>query len=168
MRKTSLTIAFIMTVIIAAAIGSANQSDNEHNQKLESTTSPQEFVALEINKPEANVEVRRSQDSLLITYKLDPWMLTGSVGKSSFTVQLSKIIPGAFRKFPDINIVTITATVAFSDIRGKSLGQRDFLRATFSRANAESIVWDRVRLSNLPQIADDFWQHPRLITDDSK
>ena len=109
------------------------------------------------------------KDSLLVTYDLDPWMMTGSWGKSSFTVELEKIIPGAFYKFRDINSITITATAAFSDdIRGQSRGRGDVLRATFSRANAESIVWDHVRLDNLPQIADKFWQHPRLITDDSK
>jgi hypothetical protein len=71
--------------------------------------------------------------------------------------------------FRDINSITITATAAFSDdIRGQSRGRGDVLRATFSRANAESIVWDHIILGNLPQIADKFWQHPRLITDDSK
>jgi hypothetical protein len=110
------------------------------------------------------VEVRRSGDNLLVTYDLDPWMMTGSWGKSSFTVELSKIIPGAFYKFRDINSITITATAAFGDdIRGQSQGRGDILRATFSRANAESIVWDHVRLGNLPQLADKFWQHPNLI-----
>jgi hypothetical protein len=159
----------IIAAIIAIALGSAFQSDNERNQKIEATTSPQEFISLEIYEPKANVEVRRIQDSLLVTYDLDPWMMTGSLGKSSFTVELSKIIPGAFYKFRDINSITITASAAFSDdIRGQSRGRGDVLRATFSRANVESIVWDHIVLDNLPQIADKFWQHPRLITDDSK
>ena len=168
MKAFAITIWAILAAIFVIAFASAWHSDDERNQKIEATTSPQEFISLEIYEPKANVEVRRIQDSLLVTYDLDPWMMTGSWGKSSFTVELEKIIPGAFYKFRDINSITITATAAFSDdIRGQSRGRGDVLRATFSRANAESIVWDHVRLDNLPQIADKFWQHPRLITDDS-
>ena len=84
--------------------------------------------------------------------------------KSSFTLELEKIIPGAFYKFRDINRITVTATAAYQrDIRGHDTGRGDVLRATFSRANAESIVWDRINLSDLPRLADKFWQHPNLI-----
>jgi hypothetical protein len=48
------------------------------------------------------------------------------------------------------------------DIRGQDTGRGDVLRATFSRANAESIVWHRINLSDLPRLADKFWQHPNL------
>jgi hypothetical protein len=169
MKAFAITIWTIVAAIFVIGLVDAFHSDDERNQKIEATTSPQEFISLEIYEPKANVEVRRIQDSLLVTYDLDPWMLTGSSGKSSFTIELEKIIPGAFYKFRDINSITITATAAFSDdIRGHSRGRGDVLRATFSRANAESIVWDHIVLDNLPQIADKFWQHPRLITDDSK
>jgi hypothetical protein len=169
MKAFAKTIMIIMAAIIVIALAIAFHSDNERNQKIEATTSPQEFISLEIYEPKANVEVRRIQDSLLVTYDLDPWMMTGSSGKSSFTLELEKIIPGAFYKFRDINSITITATAAFSDdIRGHSRGRGDVLRATFSRANAESIVWDHIVLDDLPQIADKFWQAPNLIKDDSK
>jgi hypothetical protein len=96
-------------------------------------------------------------------------MPDGSEGKWSFSVELSKIIPGAFYKFRDINSITIEATAALNnDIRGHSRGRGTVLHATFSRANAESIVWDHIQLSDLPLLADTFWQYPRLITDDSK
>jgi hypothetical protein len=164
MKAFAITIMIIMAAIIVIVLAGSWHSDNERNQKIEATTSPQEFISLEIYEPKANVEVRRIQDSLLVTYDLDPWMLTGSSGKSSFTIELEKIIPGAFYKFRDINSITITATAAFSDdIRGHSRGRGDVLRATFSRANAESIVWDRINLSDLPRLADKFWQHPNLI-----
>jgi hypothetical protein len=169
MKAFAKAIMIIMAAIIVIVLASACDSDDVRNQKIETTTSPQEFISLEIYEPKANVEVRRIQDRLLVTYDLDPWMMTGSWGKSSFVVELEKIIPGAFYKFRDINSITITAMAAFSDdIRGQSRGRGDVLRATFSRANAESIVWDHIVLDNLPKIADKFWQHPRLIIDDSK
>ena len=164
MKAFAITIMIIMAAIIVIVLASSWHSDNVRNQKIEATTSPQEFISLEIYEPKANVGVRHIQDSLLVTYDLDPWMMTGSSGKSSFTLELEKIIPGAFYKFRDINSITITATAAFGDdIRGQSQGRGDVLRAAFSRANAESIVWDHVRLDNLPQLADKFWQHPNLI-----
>jgi hypothetical protein len=169
MKAFTVTIMFIMAAIIVIVLANAFHSDNERNQKIETTTSPQEFISLEIYEPKANVEVRRSGDNLLVTYDLDPWMMTGGWGKSSFNVELEKIIPGAFYKFRDINSITITATAMYSDdIRGQSRGRGDVLRATFSRANAESIVWDHVVLDNLPRLADKFWLDPNLIKDDSK
>jgi hypothetical protein len=60
-------------------------------------TSPQEFISLEINEPKANVEVQRilgdSDDRLLVTYDIDPWMPDGSGGKWSFSRELSNITP---------------------------------------------------------------------------
>jgi hypothetical protein len=157
-------IMIIMAAIIVIVLAGSWHSDNVRNQKIETTGSPQEFVTLIVYEPKANVEVQRSGDSLLVTFSLDPWMMTGSWGKSCFTVELEKIIPGAFYKFRDINSITITATAAFSnDIRGQSRGRGDVLRATFARANAESIVWDKIALADLPQLADKFWQAPNLI-----
>jgi hypothetical protein len=164
MKAFAITIMIIMAAIIVIVLAGSWHSDNVRNQKIEATTSPQEFISLEIYEPKANVEVRHIQDSLLVTYDLDPWMMTGSWGKSSFTLELEKIIPGAFYKFRDINRITVTATAAYQrDIRGHDTGRGDVLRATFSRANAESIVWDRINLSDLPRLADKFWQHPNLI-----
>jgi hypothetical protein len=58
----------------------------------------------------------------------------------------------------------VTATASFrDDIRGHSRGRGAVLRATFTRANAESIVWDRIAWDDLPLLADEFWQHPNLI-----
>lgn len=158
-------IMIIMAAIIVIVLAGSWHSDNVRNQKIETTGSPQEFVTLIVYEPKANVEVQRSGDSLLVTFSLDPWMMTGSWGKSCFTVELEKIIPGAFYKFRDINSITITATAAFSnDIRGQSRGRGDVLRATFSRANAESIVWDKIALADLPQLADKFWQANETIS----
>src|ERR1700724_1557969 len=103
MKAFAITIMIIMAAIIVIVLAGSWHSDNVRNQKIEATTSPQEFISLEIYEPKANVEVRHIQDSLLVTYDLDPWMMTGSWGKSSFTVELSKIIPGVFYKFKDIN-----------------------------------------------------------------
>ena len=169
MKAFAKAIMIIMAAIIVIVLAAAWHSDDVRNQKIETTASPLEFVTLAVYEPKANVEVRRSGDSLLVTFSLDPWMMTGSWGKSSFNVELEKIIPGAFYKFRDINSITITATATYSDdIRGQSRGRGDVLRATFSRANAESIVWDHVVLDNLPRLADKFWQDPNLIKDDSK
>src|SRR6202030_2175844 len=128
MKAFTTAIIVIMAVIIVIVFASAWHSDDERNQKIEATTSPQEFISLEIYEPKANVEVRRIQDSLLVTYDLDPWMMTGAWGKSSFTVELEKIIPGAFYKFRDINRITVTATAAYQrDIRGHDTGRGDVL-----------------------------------------
>jgi hypothetical protein len=71
--------SLIAIAAVASLAGAC--SDDERNQKIEAATSPQEFISLEIYEPKANVEVRRIQDSLLVTYDLDPWMMTGSRGE---------------------------------------------------------------------------------------
>jgi hypothetical protein len=100
MKAFAITIWAILAAIFVIALASALHSDNERNQKIEAATSPQEFITLEINEPKANVEARRilgdSDDRLLVTYDIDPWMPDGSEGKWSFSVELSKIIPGGF------------------------------------------------------------------------
>ena len=165
---TLLAIAFWAAagLVFVGLIAGARSADNERNQKIEATTSPQEFVSLEINNPEAHAEARLFQDKLMVTYGIE--ILTVSQSKSSFTVQLFKMIPVLFYKFRNINSVTITVTAEFeNDIRGHSQGRGDVLQATFSRANVESIVWDKVYASDLPAFADHFWQDPRLIKDAS-
>src|SRR3981081_3681675 len=82
-------------------------------------------------------EVRRIKDGLLVTYDLDPSMLTGSTGKNSFNISLAEIVPKAFYKFHHVNSITITASASFEDIRGRGQGRGDVLQATFSRANAK-------------------------------
>jgi hypothetical protein len=163
MKKTTL---LAIAAVAALALRVAACSDDERNQKIEATTSPQEFISLEINDPGAHAEARLVQDRLLVTYGIE--IVTGSWAKSNFTVQLENMIPVLFYKFRNINSVTITATAELAnDIRGHSQGRGDVMQAEFSRANVESIVWDKVYSHDLPAIADHFWQHPSLIKDAS-
>jgi len=62
MKAFAKAIMIIMAAIIATVLASACDSDDVRNQKIETTTSPQEFISLEIYEPKANVEVRRIQD----------------------------------------------------------------------------------------------------------
>jgi hypothetical protein len=98
MKAFAITIWTILAAIFVIGLVGAIHRDDERNQKIEAATSPQEFISLEINEPKANVEVQRildDSDSLFVTYDLDPWMMTGSVGKTNFAIELEKIIPGA-------------------------------------------------------------------------
>ena len=81
MKAFAITIMIIMAAIIVIVLAGSWHSDNVRNQKIEATTSPQEFISLEIYEPKANVEVRHIQDSLLVTYDLDPWMMTRKLGE---------------------------------------------------------------------------------------
>jgi hypothetical protein len=121
------------------------QDDDDLAASLEAASTPQEFVSLTINTSEAKVEVSQIKDVIFIEYRLDPRMLTGSVGKSNFDVMLEKIIPRAFYRFRDVNEIEVVATAAFTrDVRGHDRGRGDVLKATFTRANAESIDWEHI------------------------
>jgi len=156
MRKALLAItAATVLALFAGACG-----DDERNQKMDATTSPQEFFSLEL----PSAEVRRIKDGLLVTYDLDPSMWTGSTGKTSFNISLAEIVPKAFYKFHDVNSIMVTATASFrDDIRGHSRGAEPCY-ALHSRGPMRSrLSGDRIAWDDLPLLADEFWQHPRLI-----
>ena len=115
------------------------------------------FIKSVLSKSDAHARAQQVGSSLEINYRLDPWMLTASVGKSSFTVHMKDIIPAAFSKFPEVNSITIIATCGTKDKRGHE-GRADCMRTTFTRENSASIVWKNISYGDLPQLADAFWQ----------
>jgi hypothetical protein len=153
-----------LALVVAFALIAAVHEDDERLNAIEAATTPIIFVKLQVNEPQADVQVVQTGVVLAISYKIDPWAMTKSSMQSTFKLKLRDILPGVFRKFRDIDQIDVTTTAAFQDQRGHE-SRGNLIRASFTRSNAKTIVWEKVALDAMPGLADRFWQHPSFARD---
>lgn len=120
---------------------------------------PTEVARLLIGSDRAKATGNITSDRFVVSYSLEPWALTTSTTRMSWEEHVVKAVPEIFARFPKINTVVIQGRGKFRDVRGNE-SEKDALVATFHRANAAAIHWDRIDHSKVDQLADTFWQHP--------
>jgi hypothetical protein len=99
-------------------------------------------------------------NELKITYLVPP-QTAHWVEKYDFKQTLINLVPDAFKKYPSLDSIRITAAEPSEDITGQAFAS-DVLKARFSRAKSRSIAWSGASSDNVAQLADEFWQHPIL------
>jgi hypothetical protein len=97
---------------------------------------------------------------LKITYLIPP-QTAHWVEKYDFKQTLINLVPDAFKKYPSLDSIRITAAEPSEDITGQAFAS-DVLRARFSRAKSRGIAWSGASSDNIAQLADEYWQHPIL------
>jgi hypothetical protein len=97
---------------------------------------------------------------LKITYLVPP-QTAHWVEKYDFKQTLIYLVPDAFKKYPSLDSIRITAAELSEDITGQAFAS-DVLKAKFSRTKSRGISWSGASSDNVAQLADEFWQHPIL------
>ena len=87
--------------------------------------------------------------------------LTAGTTTSVFNVEVANLVPTIFSSFPKVNNVSMVRVVTGKDIRGND-GSAAAIRLSFSRVNASSIQWKSISFSDVPKLADTYWNNPNL------
>lgn len=72
---------------------------------------------------------------------------------SAFNLDVYKLVPALFQRFPQVNAVEITGIGKFTSIRGQE-SEQPFMRVTFTRSNSATIKWDKITFDNVPKLAE--------------
>jgi hypothetical protein len=73
---------------------------------------------------EATPKATRIRDTLKISLNLEPWSLTVGTTKSTFNIDVQKVVPAVFARFHDIQMVEINGYGPFRDVRGNATANR--------------------------------------------
>lgn len=145
----------IVIIFVGWTVYSFNK-DNRNVQTFEAS-NPSTITAI-ISESSAKPTATFEDGRLLLTYNLDPWMLTASSGKRVFYSNAKLFFKDAFTS-PSVQRACVNVTATFHDIKGNnSLGKAADL--CMSRSSAEGVNWDNVDSDNIPRIADSSWLHP--------
>ena len=160
MKAIGITLFCLAIAIIVLSVFAGMQKDSARTERLQANITPLEFATITINEPKAKVTTDSFTDhDLGITFDLDPWMLTKGTGETAFRVQIENLVPAMFYKYRDIQKITVMAFCTFRNKRGQESYDR-VMTAAFTRKNAESVNWEKVRLDDLLELADVYWEHP--------
>jgi hypothetical protein len=149
---------FFAVIIALGAFFSAGKSS--HNaQDLSAIKDPVELAKAIIDSERANVSGDMRGPHLIVTFSMNPWLLTGGTGELAYRMKAIEIVKREFVQFPQLDDVTIKGTAKFKNIRGnESEGLASVVK--FIRKNASSINWDHFDSSNLFKVADQSYRHP--------
>jgi hypothetical protein len=139
----------------------ASNKDAEWREEKEETSSPQRLAELIVHEPKALAQVSVSKGLYEIRYNIDPWLLTTGTARSislNFAIDLTISF---FDKFADAKQVSVIATATFKDIRGHE-SFNTFNVIEFSKQNASTIKFDAINHSDIPALADGYWEHPAV------
>jgi hypothetical protein len=126
--------------------------------------SPADLVSAVVCNKEADPTVTLHTDksglpTVWVIYSLEPWSLSASHAHGAFDGHLRALVPAIFQHFPQFLKIDVVGTAVFTDLRGNS-GRMYAVHAVFTRANAQSIHWDKIEISNVAMLADSYWSRP--------
>jgi hypothetical protein len=124
--------------------------DNGSNNNFYNPLTPSGFIAGSVKKS----QVEENGDKVYVSFPLPG--LTIGTDKNFMNVTVASTVPKVFAKFPQVNTIVIAGTGKFNESTGPAL------RMTFTRANASTIKWDKISYPDLPEIANNYWQHPGI------
>lgn len=87
--------------------------------------------------------------------------LSASTLKNGFYSDVAEFVPTILNTFEHIKSVRITTRAPFNDMRGHSTTE-DAITIEFTRQTSDGISWKNIRYTNVPKLADAYWQHPAL------
>lgn len=159
--KIALYVWGAAAILFAITLMSASNKDAEWRKEKEETSSPQRLAELIVNEPKALARVSTSHGLYEVKYSIDQWLLTGGVARSISLKIAVDITKGFFDKFADANNISVTTTATFKDKRGNE-SVNTFNKIAFSRTNASTIKFDAISYSDIPELADSYWEHPSV------
>lgn len=161
MRKILKTLLVLGGIFFAISFIRACVSDDKRAAELAGPITPQRFAELSFHEAEAAPKVTTTDGKFVITYNIDPWALTASTMRGINLNFARHIIPDLFNKFPEAQSAQLVAMGAFKDLRGNESRGR-VADLIFTRANAKNVRFDNIAYSDIPLIADRYWEHPSL------
>ena len=137
------------------------QSSKELQGRIDNAKTPQALVAVILDNPQATASI--AQGTLDVQFDRKA-IRTAAKAISGFNLDVARLVPNVFERFPEITTIRVVARGPFKDIRGNESTNHMF-RITFTRANAATIRWKNIVYGNIPRIADNYWVNPSLLKD---
>jgi len=160
-RKFIKALLILAGLVFAVSMYNATVSDNQRATELAGPLTPQRFAELSFDEAGAAPQVTAAKGAFKIVYNIDPWALTNGTMRSTNLSFADQIVPDFFEKFPEAQSVEIVAMGQFKDLKGNESRGR-VVDLVFTRANAGMIRFDNIAYSDIPRIADSYWEHPSL------
>jgi hypothetical protein len=134
--------------------------DLSRSDRLWETSDPNEFADALLDTPAAVPTGRIDGSRYLLRYKLKPWSATPASAVTASNRNAAKIVPLVFeRLFARVDEVQIEEIGEFTDSRGNKR-ESVAITMTFTRATSSRIPWDSIQSTEVPKLADSYWQHP--------
>ena len=84
--------------------------------------------------------------------------LSASLQKTATLGDSAEIFEKAFAERADLESLRLAWYIELVDQKGNT-SEGEVIQITFTRENASTINWDNVLTSNIPKIADKYWEH---------
>lgn len=161
LSKIALFVWGAAAIIFSIALMSASNKDAKWRKEKEETSSSQRLAELIVHEPKALARVSISNGLYEVRYNIDPWLLTAGTARSiSFNIAID-MTRSFFEKFADAKQINVIAMATFKDIRGNE-SVNTFNTVEFSKRNASAIKFDAINHSDIPALADRYWEHPSV------
>ena len=153
--------ALLVAVIVGPCLSKPAQTVRPTNYTKQTVRHPQQLAKLIISEVDAEVDAKTDEQTITIEYSIDPWALTNGTAKLMFCGHVRDLVPQMFERFSESQTVRVNSWATFTDVRGHDSRAYAF-KVRFSRSTGKTVNWENVALSNLPIVADGYWQHPGL------
>ncbi len=135
-------------------------SGSERQARIDQATSPAELAQALLGSDNGKAEATFDKGVLNAQLTLDA-VLSASSAVSGFNLQIVRMVPEVFKKFPDVSSIVLHESGPFHDIRGNK-STEEMLRIAFTRDESDSVHWDNINYDDVPKLGEHYWMHPAL------
>ncbi|WFU37368.1 hypothetical protein QA640_23035 [Bradyrhizobium sp. CB82] len=152
----------VLFILVAAFVGLVMvlvfNTENERQIRIDQATTPEQLAAALLDGGKSQVTF--DNGVLVVGHTLDA-VLSASTAVSGFNVNVARMVPVIFARFPQVNSIIFRESGPFHDIRGNE-STEEMLRIAFMREDSDRIHWDRISYDNIPKLGENYWMHPGL------
>lgn len=159
-NKIAIYLFGTVALAIIVLFISANQNEVEWRKEKAETKPPQRLAELVINEPKAAVRVAFKNGTYQITYSIDQWFMDNKTARNVSFDKAIALTEAVFKKFADAKSIKAT-TATYRDKKGRESASA-FNWVEFSRKNAANIKLSIINHSDIPDVADGYWEHPSV------
>lgn len=153
----------VLFILIAAFIGVATililTAGNERRALIDQATTPEQLAAALVYGGKSQVTFDKGV--LLVDHMVDA-VLSAGTAVSGFNVNVVRVVPVIFARFPQVNSIIFRESGPFHDIRGNE-STEEMLRIAFMREDCDRIHWEKIDYDNIPKLGENYWMHPGLV-----
>jgi hypothetical protein len=152
----------VLFVLIAAFIGlvvlMALNADNDRQARIDQATTPEQLAAALVDGGKSHVTFDKGV--LVVDHTVDA-ILSAGTAVSGFNLNVVRMVPIIFAKFPQVNSIIFRESGPFHDVRGNESSE-EMLRIAFMREDSDRVHWDKINYDNIPKLGENYWMHPGL------
>jgi hypothetical protein len=132
--------------------------DNDQQARIDQAGTPEQLATALLYGSKS--QVTSDHGVLLIDRTVDA-ILTASTAVSGFNLNIARVVPTVFAKFPRVQSIVFHESGPFSDIKG-NVSTDEMLRIAFTREESDQIHWDKINYDDIPKLGEHYWMHPGL------